>query len=172
MCVCCFTVGPCGHPWPAHCPWCEGQTRAWNLKKSLCGCMLKCVRYIQFQCSFYFIFKIRRLWFTPGFLPTSRTNWLLLLVYHLCHSWICYFVLLCVMFSVIILFLNRGLLYHVCCTTFFLVCLKLFHGWPDLDARRPLWQQSGFTWREWSYSFTSFLPGDGAVTLLTLIYGP
>lgn len=95
-------------------------------KKSLCGCMLKCVRYIQFQCSFYFIFKIRRLWFTPGFLPTSRTNWLLLLVYHLCHSWICYFVLLCVMFSVMILFLNRGLLYHVCCSNVHNLLLSLF----------------------------------------------
>lgn len=127
ICVCCFTVGPCGHPWSAHCPWCEGQTRAWNLrKKSLYGCMLKSVRYIQFQCSFYFIFKIRRLWFTPGFLPTSRTNWLLLLVYHLCHSWICCFVLLCVMFSVMILFLNRGLLYHVCCSNVHNLLLSLF----------------------------------------------
>lgn len=126
MCVCCFTVVLCGHPWSAHCPWSEGQTRAWNVHKNHClDVCLNLSGIFNFSGGF-FLFKIRRLWFTPGFLLTSRTNWLLLLVYHLCHSWICCFVLLFVVFSIMILFLNRGLLYHVCCSNVHNLLLSLF----------------------------------------------
>lgn len=59
------------------------------------------------------------------YLPVGQTDYYYM-VYHLCHSWICCFVLLCVMFSVIILFLNRGLLYHVCCSNVHNLLLSLF----------------------------------------------